>query len=56
MPKYCQQIPALGEKHPIRGSKYPIIVKNTQMMLPKKYQAVAKKNNSSPRISVSSHE
>ena len=56
MPNYCQQIPGLGEKHTIRGSKYPIIVKNTQM-LPKKYQTVAKKkNNSTPRISVSSHE
>ena len=42
MPNYCQQIPGFGEKHPIRGSKYPIIVKNTRM-LPKKYQTVAKK-------------
>ena len=41
MPNYCQQIPGLCEKHPIRGSKYPIIVKNTQK-LPKKYQTVAK--------------
>ena len=47
MPNYCQQIPGLGEKHTIRGSKYPIIVKNTQM-LPKKYQTVAKKKTILP--------
>ena len=51
MPNYCQQIPGLGEKHPIRGSKYPIIVKNTQISkyYPKNIKLLPKKKQFYPK-------